>query len=267
MNSKTFTLVLILIVVTLPVLACSLGGDSEPDSVEQTAVALQFQMTADALGLTQTSQAPPPTARPTREAQPPPTEEDSPATLNLLLEEDFNNPATIPWPEQDTANFTLTYINGTYEILVKTEDYVIYAIPFDAEVQAADVNLEVETWISQGDTVSGSALICRFTKEPLSFYEFEIAMDGYFAISKYTNNSWTQLVDYTESSAIKQGNQVNVIQAACQGSALTFYINGQKVGEATDFELSSGYFGFAGVTYPEKPNVRVRFDNFSASQP
>lgn len=77
-----------------------------------------------------------------------------------------------------------------------------------------------------------------------SGYQFTYANDGYFAVWKAVNGSWSLLQDYTSTSAIIPYDW-NTLRVIASGSNLYFYINGTLVWSGADGTFNSGVVGLA----------------------
>lgn len=77
-----------------------------------------------------------------------------------------------------------------------------------------------------------------------SEYYMYITANGMWSAIRLSNGQLTTLVSKTASGAIHQGlNQVNTLEVDTSGSAFTFFINGARVGSATDSSYASGKIG------------------------
>jgi hypothetical protein len=80
-------------------------------------------------------------------------------------------------------------------------------------------------------------------------YLFEITCDGRYAIRKWNglsgeNGTMTTLKYYTISESINKGSdQSNRIGIMALNDRLVMYVNGEKVGEVSDADFTSGFFG------------------------
>jgi hypothetical protein len=78
-----------------------------------------------------------------------------------------------------------------------------------------------------------------------TYYIFEITVNGTFFVQR-NDSSQSDAQLYTESKApiIHAGlNQKNILAVDASGDSMTFYINGQNVGQRTDSRYSSGLIG------------------------
>jgi hypothetical protein len=104
-----------------------------------------------------------------------------------------------------------------------------------------------------------------------NFYYFAVSADGYYAIFRRENGRGLEVITgdgegMIFSSAIRTGGQTNNIQAVCQGDDLSLYVNGRLLETVTDDVHSQGGVGLGAGSGPEG-DVRIQFDDFSASRP
>lgn len=186
-----------------------------------------------------------------------------PVSGATLFEDDFSN-LTSGWERiQDSAGST-DYIDGKYKIVVNTSDTDVWANPkknFDnvvVQVTAAKVN---------GTDDNAYGVICRYV-DSNNFYLFVISSDGYYGIGKVKDGRHL-LVNREEmlpSEAIRSGDGTNLIQAVCNGSTLSFYVNNQLLDTQTDGEFITGDVGLIAGTFG-MAGVEVVFDNFRVKTP
>ena len=83
-----------------------------------------------------------------------------------------------------------------------------------------------------------------------AFYYMGVTCDGTWGFSCYTENHQIfDIVDYQGSNALKPANEANRIGIMAKGNQFEFYINGIKVGSATDDRLDDpGTFGFLSMS-------------------
>ena len=86
--------------------------------------------------------------------------------------------------------------------------------------------------------------------EAQQFYYMGVTCDGKWGFSFYTkDNQIVNIVDYQSSDAFKPANEANRIGILAKGNKFDFYINGTKVGSATDDRLpDAGTFGFLSMS-------------------
>lgn len=94
---------------------------------------------------------------------------------------------------------------------------------------------------------------------PEEGYLFGISCDGHYRLRKWDGESFTTLLDWTESAAIRAGpNQVNRLGIMARGNRLTLYINGMQIGQIQDETYPRGTFGiFIGSSETENWTVKI----------
>ena len=77
-----------------------------------------------------------------------------------------------------------------------------------------------------------------------------VTCDGTWGFSYYTqNNQIINILDYQSSDAFRPANEANRIGILAKGDQFGFFINGVKVGSATDSRLTDpGTFGFISMS-------------------
>ena len=176
------------------------------------------------------------------------------ATGALLYSDDFSNSSS-GWDTWENANSKVGYVSGKFVIEVFKVDSFFWANPGK---DFSDFVLEVDSTKQAGPDDNGFGVIFRYVDKN-NFYRFDISSDGYYDFGYYENDTWTSIIDWTETAAIKQGDATNTITILCKGSKLTFYINGTKITDVTDATLSSGDIGvWAGAV--SEAGVKIAFD-------
>ena len=182
---------------------------------------------------------------------------------NILFKDDFSDP-TSGWERTNEDEGITNYENGYYRIFVNTKHNTIWA---DPGLSFTDARISVTTTKLGGPDDNVFGIICRY-EPPNNFYFFFISSDGYYGIGKTINGKQTILgaESMLKSSAIKQGNETNTIQADCVGERLKLYVNEQLVEEVTDNTLKEGSVGLIAGSY-EHVGVDIYFDDFIVSKP
>jgi len=100
-----------------------------------------------------------------------------------------------------------------------------------------------------------------------AYYLVGYSADGYVKMEANYAGELTYYLDVEQSSAVKQGTDVvNTMQLICNGSTITFRLNGQLVGEFTDDVLADGDISFA-VSSMGGTHSDVAFDNLEVVVP
>ncbi len=183
----------------------------------------------------------------------------------VLFQDDFSNPKS-GWEVGEYDAGKVGYGNGYYYVVSYGDANTMWGV---ANRSFSDMVIEVDaTQVSApANNNTDYGVICR-TADPESGvgYYLLISGDGYYAIAKGTDEGYEWLVDFTESSAIRQGNATNHIRAVCNGSKLSLTVNGVLLAEAEDSEFTSGDIALTATSYESSP-AEVRFDNLVVTAP
>ncbi|MHB1357427.1 MAG: family 16 glycoside hydrolase [Anaerolineae bacterium] len=176
------------------------------------------------------------------------------ATGALLYSEDFSDTSS-GWDAWKTTSSQVGYVGGEYVIEVLKVDSFYWANPGQ---DFSDFVFEVDATKQDGPDDNSFGVILRYVDEN-NFYRFDISSDGYYAFGYYENDEWISLIDWTEATAIKQGDATNTITILCKGSKFTLYVNGTKLTDVTDATFSSGDVGLWAGAFTEA-RVTIAFD-------
>jgi hypothetical protein len=182
--------------------------------------------------------------------------------------DDFSDPSS-GWASGDDATKTYRYLNGEYQIYLKRGNDG-WAVTPDL-VLPADFRIEVDARkVSSGVCSYGFIFGARWSGDSYETYQILIRpVSQEFYVNKRTlDGTWTEIQDWTFSSAINQGNATNHIRVDRIGTQIIIYMNGTMVFNIFDgsFTGSGRDAGIRAYSYQASP-VDVRFDNFSASRP
>jgi hypothetical protein len=126
-----------------------------------------------------------------------------------------------------------------------------------------DVVIEVTTNQASSFENNAYGVMCRSdTSNNGDGYYFLISGDGYYAIAKGEGDDVNELVEWSTSSAINQGQASNTIRAVCIDNYLAMYVNDEFVADTEDSEYTSGFAGFAATGF-EGGNTDISFDNLT----
>ncbi len=178
----------------------------------------------------------------------------------VIYEDDFSDENT-GWPVGDDSDVSYKYQNGRYRIEVKPSNYIR---PITGGETLSDVIVEINAKVEQSSGDGEFGLICRYQDDD-NMYMFEITQDGYYAIYRMLEGTWSPLIDYAYSDTIASLTQADV-QASCIGNTLSLAVNGTVVAETQDTSLETGDYGFFTGTFTNGNHI-VSFDNLVISQP
>jgi predicted Ser/Thr protein kinase len=191
------------------------------------------------------------------------TSTPAPAAGSAIFEDSFDSSAS-GWEvgEYDTGD--VGYTDGAYFVTSTDNGSVMWGV---ANRSFDDLAIEVDAiQISAGpDDDNAYGVVCREQGDGDGYY-LRISGDGYYSIHKAVGGEFEALVDWKTSSAIRQGNATNHIQAVCDGSTLTLFVNGQRLTSTEDSTFTQGDIALTATTF-EDEMTEVHFDNLAVGNP
>ncbi len=165
--------------------------------------------------------------------------------------------------EEDVVNATVTVADGVMAFDIFTTG--LYWSTSEADL--GNGRYEIDVTAIDGVENNGMGLIFLNDNANDDFYLFEISSDGFVWIGYCDEGclNIAMLVDdgWFASDAINQGlNETNRLAVDILDGEMSFYVNGELVGEGTDGRLSSGAIGVLVETL-EDGALTVEFDNFA----
>lgn len=79
-----------------------------------------------------------------------------------------------------------------------------------------------------------------------NYYLFSIRDDGFFNFNLWYGFTWSAVIDWTGTLAIRPG-EINQLAVLAEGTRFTFSINGEQVAEAEDAQLAEGEAGLSAL--------------------
>jgi hypothetical protein len=175
----------------------------------------------------------------------------------LLLNETFDDRNA--WELYNDDNASADIRNGVYYMSRVDAQNTMWGQ--NQTVHSDVVMIYDATQVSTEDN-NTFGMMCRAAVEnDARGYYLRISGDGYGFIGVNRGEGMEVLVDWTPSSAIVQGQNLNRAVAVCVGDYLALYANGQLIAETTDSTFSEGVAGFSVAHYVDGANVEVEFDN------
>lgn len=178
-------------------------------------------------------------------ATPEPAEGDPVAQLGEPdFLEDFSNAGS--WPYEDDF-FLITVSGGQLHAFSKGTPYWSSWYTTYPEVDDAYFETTITRPNCSGQDRFGLVIRWDTAQE---FYYMGVTCDGTWGFSFYNrNNQIINIVDYQNSDALNPADEANRIGIMAKGDQFDFYINGIKVGSATDGRLPNpGTFGFLSMS-------------------
>lgn len=195
---------------------------------------------------------------PGAETPPPPSPQ-----ADALFQDDFSDPGS-GWEEDDYESGSVGYKDGAYSVTSIVDSATMWGVAnrsFDNFIIEVDA-----TQVSAGpDGNNDYGVVCREQGDGNGYYLL-VSGDGFYAILRAEDGEYAPLVEWVESSAIRQGNATNHLRVICDGSKLELFVNGQHLATAEDSTYTSGDIALTATTYEEE-STEVHFDNLVVSKP
>jgi len=153
--------------------------------------------------------------------------------------------------------------NGSFIWDVVSNEDVYFFSTADTK-PLTDFYLSVDAAKLRGSSAYDYGLIFR-KDDNNDLYYFGIERGGYFISLNY-NGEWTNLLDWTQSSAVRPGEKNNLTVIA-QGSHFIFFINDQHMIDITDDHIARGQTGLAISLHSQNQQASFEFDNFELREP
>jgi hypothetical protein len=112
--------------------------------------------------------------------------------------------------------------------------------------------------VSAGDVAGGLAF--RATDATHYYAAMVDPRTGKYAVRKLSGTTWSDLVAWTDSTAIKRKAEVNQVRVDGDGGNFTLYVNGEKLADFKDSSYAKGAIGFVSSNV-DAPANHIHFDN------
>jgi hypothetical protein len=189
------------------------------------------------------------------------------AAPDVLYHDDFTNTGS-GWP--DEVSFENYYVGyhepDNYHVEVHVpNDSGIVTVPdrtfdnFSAETQ---VLVAKANTAPTGDFRYGLA----FRRAGKRFYAFTISPRTKTWYVLKSSPTGLQVLGQGTQDSIQGLQALDTLRVNAQGPAMSFYINGQSVGQITDADYAGGQVGFYVETF-DSPKVHIHFHNITVSKP
>jgi len=201
---------------------------------------------------------PSPVPQPTATILPPTVTAEARVPEGTLLIEDFSDPSS-GWELQTTEEYALEYVEGEYRITVHASDLAVWGRPPRA-YEFTDLVIEADARQAAGPEDGDYGIVVR-SKGDSDFYLFAVnSHHGMYSVQMSQGAVWTDLAEWTESTAVYREGEVNHLKVECLGETMRFYANGELLTDVTDTTYYSGNVGLLAETF-EEGGLVVRFDN------
>jgi hypothetical protein len=174
----------------------------------------------------------------------------------LLDADDFADP-TSGWPEVDSGDTAVGYLDGEYRILIRTASMGNRSA---SPVAATDCALEADTRFAGG--VAGAAALMFDLTSDGSYTIYGVSTDGRYGLFQHVGSGWQTVVPWTPSPSVRTGGATNHLMIVRFGTDVRLYANGQAIGTVTVPAPASGWTGFFAEGW--QAGLDGRFDNWRA---
>ena len=161
--------------------------------------------------------------------------------------------------EGDNDRRTFKCEDGQYTMLSKVDGsrWVFY----DDEYQ--DTVIAVDARAVSGPAFVEYGLVFRVASDGQSLYGFSLTRAGKFTVFRYQDDSFTDLLPYIASSAVRSDTATNHLQVVMQQDRISVYANDVFLGSVTDSNLKQGAVGL--FLNSDEPNAKAAFSNLRIS--
>jgi hypothetical protein len=180
---------------------------------------------------------------------------------SLIAQDDFSQ-ANGLWDKVSGKDFSIDYSNGELLFTNLAANNLIWDF-YKSNLDLSDTQMSVDARVVKG-TSGYFGVLCRYL-DPQNFYALLVSSDGQYSIQKDEKNSWTNLVNWTASSAIPVGKPLNIL-AYCSGDQISIGVNGTWLTTVKDSTFVTGEVGLVNGTSTTPQNT-VAFDNFNVYTP
>jgi hypothetical protein len=183
-------------------------------------------------------------------------------TRNLPWHDDFSSSGT-GWVVESDSTAEVGPEAGTMRVFVRAPNRLAWV---HSEQAFSDFHLAVDARQVAGPDDNEYGVLVRM-RDASHFYRFSISGDGYYMVSKYSDDEWIPLSgDWAETEAINRGMAENRIEVVCEGKRMRFMVNGELLAEVEDGSYGQGSIGLYAGTFFE-PDVEIRFDDLDVTAP
>lgn len=196
---------------------------------------------------------------------PPPTEEPSAPTGDVLFEDDFSSEQ---WGTGTDTDSSVEYVSDALYFVVFKENWFVWSTPNDEDYE--NIHAEVTASDYSTDSAATFGIMCHQQVTDSAFYYLAVTRSGKYAIVKASvaldDEILTNGGEWTESDLITAEAGSHRIGADCGNGTITLYVDGQKVDSVSDSTYTSGgvaLFAWSGDT---AAGTTVSFDDFVLSE-
>lgn len=175
---------------------------------------------------------------------------------------DFNG-STTEFPASNTAQTRITFTNGRMRFSQTQQGNMSRATPALNVNPRADFTAEAAMRFTDSSQPSQQIGLV-FGEGSGNFHYFALDDEGDVFVARNAGGTWTMLLNYTRSEAVRRGNLMNTFRVEKRGGTFTFFLNNTQVHRQNISLLDGNSFGVgvAGVATAE-----VDFFQLTGTQP
>jgi hypothetical protein len=164
------------------------------------------------------------------------------------------------WVTTNTA-CEYSYVGARYYVTAKASSYLCWANAPAASFPAS-FTVEVDCTITTTEPEDGCGILYRNTSTPTgdTYYYFASQNRGRYKLWLH-GTSWTTLIDWTDTVAIRGAGLLNRLGVTVRGSSMDFCVNGTYLTSHADDTLSDGIVSIAADNGTGE-QAQAMFDNF-----
>jgi len=182
--------------------------------------------------------------------------DDTPETFKFS--DDFSNENS-GWEIGTFDGGEIGYIGGKYYVSSIGSGSTMWGAA-GRSFEDVTIDADAEQISAPSNNNNDYGIACRLQQDGGGYYGL-ISGDGFYTILRESGgDNFDILVDWKESSHIRQGNSQNHLGLSCIGSKISLFVNGQLLAETSDSMYDSGDIGFTATSY-EPEGTEVHFDN------
>jgi LPXTG-motif cell wall-anchored protein len=124
-------------------------------------------------------------------------------------------------------------------------------------------SFQADVWDNSDDVSAGNVAGGLAFRATDATHYYAVLVDprtGKFAVRKLSGTTWSDLVAWTDSAAIKRKAEVNQVRVDGEGGNFTLYVNGEKLADFKDSSYPKGAIGFVSSNV-DAPANHLHFDN------
>jgi hypothetical protein len=187
------------------------------------------------------------TQEPSRPAPSTPTT----AAVPFTYRNDFNGSST-EFPARSTGSIRINFTNGRLRYQQSQTGNMGRTTPALNVSLSADMTIETAVkFVDSSQPTQQIGLV--FGDGASGFHFFGVDNEGDIFVSRNAGGTWSMLLNFTKSSALRRGNLMNTFKVEKRGTRYTFYLNNTQVHQQTISSLDGNSFGIgvSGVSTAE----------------